>query len=183
MNDSDLEKNLKALRPAPLRESFIARVEQAMAQPSAAENPPGNVVIRPARFQMRWTVGLSLAAAAALLLLVRVNFRPPEKSTRVASTSPIQQPVQSSRPENLSASGSSRVSTVPVNTLVPAKTTQIVYHKRDEGLLFAQNSDQPVRRLRSMTQETLQWRNPATGASLRVSYPSEQVQLIPVSGQ
>jgi hypothetical protein len=29
----------------------------------------------------------------------------------------------------------------------------------------------------------LQWNNPQTGASLRVSYPSEEVTLIPVSGQ
>jgi hypothetical protein len=59
----------------------------------------------------------------------------------------------------------------------------VVYHKRDEGLLFASNNEQPVRRLRSMTRETLEWTNPATGASLKVSYPSEQVELIPVSGQ
>ena len=31
-----------------------------------------------------------------------------------------------------------------------------------------------------MTRETLQWKNPATGASLQVSYPSEHVELIPV---
>jgi hypothetical protein len=40
-----------------------------------------------------------------------------------------------------------------------------------------------MRRVRYQTHETLQWRNAATGASLRVSYPSEQVELIPVPGQ
>jgi len=35
MNDfSDLENQLKDLRPAPLRENFVARVEQAMAEPA-----------------------------------------------------------------------------------------------------------------------------------------------------
>jgi hypothetical protein len=29
----------------------------------------------------------------------------------------------------------------------------------------------------------MQWRNPQTGASLRVSYPAEQVVLTPVSFQ
>jgi hypothetical protein len=37
--------------------------------------------------------------------------------------------------------------------------------------------------VRSRTRETLRWRNPNTGASLRVSYPAEEVSLIPVSGQ
>jgi hypothetical protein len=69
------------------------------------------------------------------------------------------------------------------NEFLPTGTTQVVYHKRDEGLLFAQNSEEPMRRLRSVTQETLQWKNPATGASLSVSYPSEQVELVPISAQ
>jgi hypothetical protein len=29
----------------------------------------------------------------------------------------------------------------------------------------------------------VQWKNPQTGASLRVSYPKEEVTLIPISGQ
>ena len=112
------------------------------------------------------------ALAAAVLLLIRVNFRTPETIKRVASASPHSSsiPIESPR------------SSVP-NTFIPAGATQVVYHKRDEGLLFAQNSDQPVRRLRSVTQETWQWKNPATGASLQVSYPSEQVELIPISAQ
>jgi hypothetical protein len=40
-----------------------------------------------------------------------------------------------------------------------------------------------MRRIRYQKRETLQWRNPNTGASLRVSYPSEEVVLTPVSGQ
>jgi len=29
----------------------------------------------------------------------------------------------------------------------------------------------------------VQWKNPQTGASLRVSYPTEEVTLVPISGQ
>jgi hypothetical protein len=178
MNDfSDLEAKLKALRPAPLRDSFVAHVEQAMADPADPAAPtvpatPADNIVRPYQFRRQWILGLGLAAAAAVLLLIRANFRTPETAKRVASASPQSTaiPTESTRPA------------VP-NTFIPAGATQVVYHKRDEGLLFAQNSDQPVRRLRSITQETWQWKNPATGASLRVSYPSEQVELIPVSGQ
>jgi hypothetical protein len=61
--------------------------------------------------------------------------------------------------------------------------TQVVYHARDEGLVFARGSENPVRRLRYQKRETLQWRQPATGASLRVSYPSEEIVLMPAPGQ
>ena len=66
---------------------------------------------------------------------------------------------------------------------VPAGGTNLVYNARDEGLHFADGSERPVRRVRYRTQQTWRWRNPETGASLRVSYPSEEVVLIPVSGQ
>jgi hypothetical protein len=67
--------------------------------------------------------------------------------------------------------------------LIPAGLTQVVYHTRDEGVHFSSNSEQPMRRVRSHSQETLQWRNPKTGATLRISYPAEQISLLPVSGQ
>ena len=66
---------------------------------------------------------------------------------------------------------------------LPAGGTNLVYNTRDEGLHFANGSERPVRRVRYNTQQTWRWRNPETGASLRVSYPSEEVVLIPVSGQ
>ena len=179
MNDfSELEAQLKALRPAPLREEFVARMEQAISEPPAAEE--SDKIIRPAQFRTRWMIGLGLAAAAAVLLLVRANFQTPRNETRVATESPaanVAPERQSELPRR------SPEPTLVPNVFVPTGSTQVVYRKKDEGLLFAQNSEQPVRRMRSITQETLQWRNPATGASLRVSYPSEQVELIPVSGQ
>src|SRR5438874_1388969 len=88
MNDfAELEKQLKSLRPTPLRETLIARVEQAMAEPSPEGEAPINI-IRPARFRMYWPIGLSVAAAAALVLLLRVNFRAPDPAKRLASSSP-----------------------------------------------------------------------------------------------
>lgn len=174
MNDfSDLESQLKSLRPAPLRPEFTARVEQAMNAPAEAEEaPPHDKIVRPIQFRRQWVIGLGLAAAAALLLLARANFQPTRTETKVVTA-----PSESAIPPAPSVPQPSP------NAFIPAGTTQVVYHKRDEGLLFASNSEQPVRRMRSVTQDTLQWKNPATGASLRVSYPSEHVQLIPVSGQ
>ena len=65
-----------------------------------------------------------------------------------------------------------------------AALTRVVYQRRDDGLIFSPNqSEQPLRRVRYDTRETMRWRNPQTGASLRVSYPAEQVVLTPVSFQ
>ena len=127
---------------------------------------PDNV-IHPNRFRINWvTVGLGLAAAATFLLLARIDNAPPKKTNALALASPV-------RTQTPRATGS----------MLPAGLTEVVYHTRDEGLLYPHGSTQPMRRVRSQRRETLQWRNPETGASLRVSYPSEEVTLTPISGQ
>jgi hypothetical protein len=70
-----------------------------------------------------------------------------------------------------------------IEGFIPEGLTRVVYGTRDEGLLFPEETTQPVRRVRSRSRETLQWRDASTGASLRVSYPTEEVELIPISGQ
>jgi hypothetical protein len=113
-------------------------------------------------------LGLGLAAAALFLIFARVDVnRPANKKMAIASISPA--PIAPS--------------TSTVGAFVPIGLTQVVYNIRDEGLQFPTGSQQPMRRMRSQRRESLQWRNPTTGASLRVSYPSEEISLIPVSGQ
>ena len=107
---------------------------------------------------------MSAAATAAFLLLARPNVdRVPQKQPTIAASSPT--------------------ATQPSGGLVPDGVTRVVYNTRDEGLHFPNNSDQPVRRMRARSRETLQWKDSRTGASLRVSYPTEEIQLIPVAGQ
>jgi hypothetical protein len=105
-----------------------------------------------------------LAATAALVLFAFVQLQQPsKKAPSVASLSPAP--------------------AISTAQLVPAGLTQVVYHTRDEGLHFSNNSSQPMRRVRSQARETLRWRNPKTGATLRISYPREEVSLTPISGQ
>jgi len=111
-------------------------------------------------------VGLGLAAAATFLLLARIDNAPAKKQSTLATASPAHAQMP-------------RVT----GSMIPAGLTEVVYHTRDEGLLYPRGSTQPMRRVRSQRRETLQWRNPETGASLRVSYPSEEVTLTPISGQ
>jgi hypothetical protein len=177
MNDfSELENELKKLRPARPSPVLCDRVQEAMGDSEAAK------IIRPDRFRINYAaLGFGLAAAAVLLLFAKVSTdRRQESAERIVQNSPVPEtkPLLPARRGGNGIDGSRSP-----NEFIPAGATQLVYNTRDEGLQFTDRSDQPLRRLRYQTQETWQWRNPATGASLRVSYPSEEVVLIPVSGQ
>jgi len=178
MNDfSGIEDKLRKLRPVQPSVDLMTRIELALAEARPGESlHQGNrsastagVLPRERRFHFNWvSLGLGLAAAAALVLFARFQLeRPVKKTPALASITPIPQ----------------FSSTNSTAQFVPAGLTQVVYHTRDEGLHFPNNSEQPMRRVRSHTRETLRWRNPTTGASLRISYPSEEVSLVPVTGQ
>jgi len=165
MNDfSELENQLRKLRPARPSADLISRIDRAFNEDAGSTSTAG-VLPRERRFHFNWlSLGLGLAAATALVLFAFVRLQQPApKTPTVASSSPA--------PAILN------------DQLVPAGLTQVLYHTRDEGLHFAGNSSQPMRRMRSQTRDTLQWRNPKTGATLRISYPREEVSLHPVSGQ
>ena len=177
MNDfSELEDQLRKLRPARPSPDLISRIEGALAEAetstatrlrSATARQAAVVLPRERRSQFNWlSLGLGLAAATALVLFAFVRLQEQTAQT----------------PRTASTKSSPAIST-PTAQLIPTGLTQVVYHTRDEGVHFPASADQPMRRVRSHTRETLRWRNPKTGATLRISYPTEQVSLLPVSGQ
>ncbi len=184
MNDfSELENDLRALRPARPSPVLFERIEEAMAEnrkESGAADAQWSwrlLTKTPSRFG----IGLAAAAAALLLLLARINTDQPRNEQKEIAQ--VSRPAET-RPVRPAFSGRNGVDgSISSNKFISAGATQVVYNSRDEGLQFADSSRQPLRRLRYQTQQTWQWRNPSTGASLRVSYPSEEVVLIPVSGQ
>ena len=162
---SELETELKKLRPTPIPAGLLARVDQALAQ-AAAVPTAGLLPGRAKRSNAWWLLGLGLTTASALLLIWLAFFaEPPPARPIVAQDS-------TSRVEPIGSG------------LQPSALTRVIYRQHDEGLVFSPNqSERPLRRVRYNTRETMQWRNPQTGASLRVSYPAEQVVLAPVSFQ
>jgi hypothetical protein len=167
MNDfSELEDQLRKLRPVQPSGDLVARIGRSLAEKETV--PIAGVFSPQRRFHFNWlSLGLGLAAAAALVIFAFIRVeRPGKQIPEIASTVPA-------------LVGS----TNPNRQFVPAGLTQVVYHTRDEGLHFAANSEQPMRRVRSQSQQTLRWRNPKTGATLRISYPTEEVSLLPVTGQ
>jgi len=168
MNDfSELETQLRKLRPMQPSADLETRIERALAQEATSTSTAG-VLAPDRRFHFNWlSLGVGLAAAAAVVMFVFVRIQQPSgiKGT-IASSSPAPAASTASNPE-----------------FVPAALTQVVYHTQDEGLRFPGSPTEPMRRIRSHTRETLRWRNPKTGATLRISYPREEVSLTPVSGQ
>jgi hypothetical protein len=170
MNDfTELEAELKKLRPRPVSPDLSARIEVGLAQEAAGRGTAtAGVLPKQSRFRLNWfALGLGLAAAATFVILARVNVDRPSKATGLALLTPA--------PITPAAKA--------VDSFVPSAMTHVVYDTKDEGLHFADGEDEPKRRLRSRKRETLQWKNPQTGASLRVSYPTEEVTLVPISGQ
>ena len=179
MNDfSELEKELRKLRPAQPSPVLFERVGEALKCSRAGTKERRPLVRRWGGLETAhpwWSLGFGLAAAAVLILFAAVAIeRRHEHQQTVAQSSPAPEtrPVPLRTERSISPSG-----------FVPAGGTNVVYNARDEGLHFADGSERPLRRVRYRTQQTWRWRNPETGASLRVSYPSEEIVLIPVSGQ
>jgi hypothetical protein len=171
MNDfSELEGELKKLRPRPVSPDLKARIEVSLAETEAAGRGVASAGVLPKqrKFRPNWfALGLGLAAAATFLILARVNVDHPSKATGLALLTPAPITPAAKAADNF----------------VPSAMTQVVYDTKDEGLHFAEGTDEPMRRLRSRKRETVQWKNPQTGASLRVTYPKEEVTLVPISGQ
>src|ERR1700736_599206 len=89
MNDfSELENQLKKLRPLPPSNDLAARIERALAEPASTTTAGG--LPRARRFHVNWpSLGISLAAATVLLLFARFGVDHPAKTKpALASRSP-----------------------------------------------------------------------------------------------
>jgi hypothetical protein len=175
---SEIEDQLRGLCPLAPSENLVARIERALAEPTAGWTAPVAVDAKPgSRFLWypSWPIcqgislGIGLAAAAVLLVFAVAEL--PSSREKVA-TFALRVPASVNAAKENS-----------VSRFSPPDLTRVVYNTRDEGLLFPTGYDQPMRRVRVQKRETLQWHNLKTGASLRVCYPSEKISLIPISGE
>jgi len=192
MNDfSELEGQLKRLRPARTSGELISRIERALKTEGHASACPGRAEARPSiirpesrpsasDFRISWVgLGLGLAAAATFLILARIDFRPSDKAKAELSTASLQ-PAGNTL---ASATPTLEQRAAALPNYQATGLTQVVYQRYDEGLVFPRGATQPSRRVWTAKRETLRWRDRETGAQLTVSYPAQEVTLIPVSGQ
>ena len=173
MNDfSELEGELKKLRPARASGELISRIGRSLAAAGESNINRPQSRLSGSDFRINW-LGLGLGLAAATFLIVaRVDLRPGDKTkaepaggTLASATPTLEQ----------------RAAALP--NYQPTGLTQVVYGRHDEGLVFPRGATQPARRIWTAKRETLRWRDQETGAQLAISYRTEEVTLVPVSGQ
>src|ERR1700730_3165560 len=119
MNDfSELESELKKLRPVQPSAGLIARMEQAIVD-LTDESEAAEKIIRPSRFKVSWvSLGAGLAAAAVFLIFARIDVDRSPKQNQVSQNTPAP----------------ATRSTIAPATFIPDGSTQVVYETRDEGL-------------------------------------------------
>ena len=164
MNDfSELENELRKLRPARPSPVLFQRVDAALENCGAGIKERRSLVRRWGGLETAhpWlSLGFGLAAAAILVVFAVISFQSTHERREGIAASSAPQPESRAVPRGIEQSTS-------LGKFVSAGGAHVVYNARDGY----------------QTEQTWRWRNPETGASLRVSYPSEEIVLIPVSGQ
>jgi len=164
MNDfSELENELRKLRPARPSPVLFQRVDAALENCGAGIKERRSLVRRWGGLETAhpWlSLGFGLAAAAILVVFAVISFQSTHERREGIAASSAPQPESRAVPRGIEQSTS-------LGKFVSAGGAHVVYNAR----------------VRYQTEQTWRWRNPETGASLRVSYPSEEIVLIPVSGQ
>ena len=158
----DIEALLRRWRPRELRDDLTRRIALDL------ECPPRPLAAWWQRlgFNAPWAAAGWGLAVPALVILTTINAFSYPKTT----------PSTVTPAERNTASVSS--------DLPPAwqasKATNQRLETNDDGVVL-DALQRPVRRTRYRSEDTVSWRNASTGAELEVSYPREDVVMIPVT--
>lgn len=107
-------------------------------------------------------VGFPAAAAIAVVGILKWNYSPPAKN---ASVQVVSAPAEASEA-----------------TFKPISADNVLLHASDEGYVTLTDGT-PARRVRQSYVDTITWKNPRTNASLVLTVPREEVQVVPVNFQ
>lgn len=174
MNDSELEDQLRAWRPAAPSPELGRRIAQDLAAPvvgAAVGAARSGLLTRPTEkpgAAWRWLRDLGWALAGATAALTVVALFPPSDppAAPLASSAVVADPPAAQ----------------PAAAFEPAGSTSELLATEDSAQLVETN-DGPVREVRYSFLERHAWTNPQTGARMEVEVPREDVYLVPVSLQ
>ena len=169
MNESDLEKELRSLRPKNPSAQLAERIAVDLKAPrTTAAEPAAGLISRPAkprdlpRLLRPWLAALC-GAAVVLISTVAFTFwkRP--------------------APENLASQGTS-APTISGLSETPDESIDELIATTDEGLVY-DAGEEPQRQVRITYLERHTWTNPQTGAVVEIEVPREDIVLMPVAMQ
>jgi hypothetical protein len=165
----------QSLKAAPSQDAFTAddpASRPAMRLQSAERLHHAEVAGRPPA-RSRWSIGLSagLAAAAgmaAVYLIPGLRPTPPQSSGGGVA-------VVATRPADINRDSDARITTVGGDRTTPA--VRYVHNRSfDEGTQ-TDDAGRPVRRVRHVQVERMQWYDPERKALIELTVPRENVEL------
>jgi len=165
MNDdfSDLEVELKRLRPCAPSSELQAHLAAALNRPASAYRPAF-----PSR-AWRWVLGSTAVAAAVALAFVIMHQSEAVKTI----------PGPTTRSVGKTASEPNTAATAAADLYQPVSAENLLYESRDEGLITLDDGT-AAHRVFQRYLDTYTWRNPHTNASLRWTVPRDEVRVVPV---
>jgi hypothetical protein len=172
MNDdfSDLEAELKRMRPCAPSPELQSRLAATLDRPAAPTAQPVSIdysVI----FRRAWRWMLWPAAVAAAVVLVLVVTRQPNPVLPRAD--------QTVHPIGGNEAGPVAATTTDPDLYKPVSAENVLYDSRDEGLVTLDDGT-AAHRVFQRYLDTYTWRNPRTNASLRWTVPRDEVRIVPV---
>ncbi len=164
-----IENELRALQPAAVSERLAGRISDLLASPGL---PPRRAAwwhrlgfARPTA-ALGWGLASPAMAVAVTLLIVRAHAGTPSPDNPTPRTS--------------AAVESARVT--PSKETRNATAANVLHGTFDEGVV-PDGDDGLFRRVMYRSTDHVQWRNPRTGAEWEVSYPREDVLLVPINAE
>lgn len=172
LNESELEKQLRAFKPAPPSSKLMDRLEQALEAERALSSPvvPALEVVRRSEitveeresFLLRFFRGAGWACAGAAAAFVALAYLEPKPAP--APPQPLAQETPAS------------------SDFQYAEASAEVVSASDEGVVL-ESDTAPVRQVRYQSVERYVWRDASTGARMEFEIPREDVRLVPVAMQ
>jgi hypothetical protein len=172
MNDdfSDLEAELKRMRPCAPSSELQARLAATLDRPAAPAAQPvsidRSVIFRRAWRWMLWPV--AVAAGVVLALVVTRQSDPV-----LPSADQIAHPIGGNEAGPIAAT------TTDTDLYKPVSAENVLYDSRDEGLVTLDDGTAAHRVFQSYL-DTYTWRNPRTDASLSWTVPRDEMRIVPV---
>jgi hypothetical protein len=164
---TDLEQELKQLRPRSLPSAMVGRVAGELD--AAPEAPPRGVLAQ-------WRTWI-LPVVVAAVLAVTVTLIPFITRDRSAGAEKEQANVVTSHGSDVPKVAAS------VDTsekLRPVRATNVLYDAVNEGVVRLAD-DSLAQRMRLNYLDTITWENPRSGAQFQRTVPREEILFIPVT--
>ena len=175
MNDhtDDFENELRRLALRPPSQSLEGNIAAILDRPDLRRSAGGwwqRFGFNRPLAALGWGLCSPILTAAVVLLLVD---RPSSPRPPAALPESVDRETNSANPP---------AGVLAARPAEAAQATSVLYETRDEGVVL-DGRREPVHRVRYRSADLVQWRNPDTGAQWAVSYPREDVLLVPVRAE